>query len=236
MHHSSPSTITYPSFPSPTTHLTALRPAPALPPALLPTSLLHDQHVPYSTQLYDLSLPYHQHTTYSTEPYYPPHCPTTSTRPTPPSPTTHHPAPRPIPALPPAPALLTALRPVHDLPLYSAIYPRSADPTYVHTAPISTSALSPATHTILHTAHTCHTPHRPAHLPHRCTMPPPYLIGSTTQPYLGYLYPPFSTATFIGLIRPIGLIGPTPTRARTGQVVGVIGLIGLIGAIGLRPP
>ena len=96
MHHSSPSTITYPSSPSspqphcsttstcPTPHLTALRPAPALlHPALLPSSL-----------------PYHLHTTYSTMLYYPPHCPTTSTRPTPPCSTTH------LTASPPAPALL----------------------------------------------------------------------------------------------------------------------------------
>lgn len=60
MHHSSPSAITYPS-----------------PPALLPTSLPHDLPLPYSTQPYDLHLPY------STQPYYPPHCPTTCTRPTP---------------------------------------------------------------------------------------------------------------------------------------------------------
>ena len=65
----------------PTTHLiappallhTALRPASTLlHPALLPTSLPYDLHLPYSTQ-----------------PYYLPHCPTTCTRPTPPSSTTH---------------------------------------------------------------------------------------------------------------------------------------------------
>ena len=172
-------------------------------PALLHPALLHT------------SLPHHQHTTYSTQPYDTPHCPTTSTCPTPPSPTTD----------------LTASPPTHDLLLYSAIYPRSAYPTYVHTTayPLLRSHLL---HILSRTPHTYATLHT-AHLPHRCTMPPPYLIGSTTQPYLGHLYPPFSSATFIGLIRPIGLIGPTPTRARTGQVVGVIGLIG---AIGLIPP
>ena len=198
MHHSPPSAITYPS-----------------PPALLPTSLPHHQHLPYypphcpttstcptthpallPTSLpHDLSLP-------SPQPYDTPHCPTTSTRPTP---------------------LLGYLSYIR-LPYLCAHYC------------LSTTALSPATHTIPYTAHTCHTTHRPAHLPHRCTMPPPYLIGSTTQPYLGHLYPPFSSATFIGLIRPIApirLIRPTPTRARTGQVVGVIDLIG---AIGLIPP
>ena len=172
-------------------------------PALLHPALLHT------------SLPHHQHTTYSTQPYDTPHCPTTSTCPTPPSPTTD----------------LTASPPTHDLLLYSAIYPRSAYPTYVHTTayPLLRSHLL---HILSRTPHTYATLHT-AHLPHRCTMPPPYLIGSTTQPYLGHLYPPFSSAPFIGLIRPIGLIGPTPTRARTGQVVGVIGLIG---AIGLIPP
>ena len=188
MHHSSPSTITYPSSPSspqphcsttstcPTPHLTALRPVPALlhpallpipalPPALRPTSLPYDLHLPYSTQ-----------------PYYPPHCPTTCTRPPPPCSTTHLTAPPPAHDLLHHALLPTSLPHHLHQPYYSAIYPRSAYPTYVHTAPISTTALSPATHTILHTAHTCHTPHRPAHLPHRCTIPPPYPIGSTTQP------------------------------------------------------
>ena len=88
MHHSSPSAITYPTPPSPTTLLTAPRPTPALlhpallpahdllHPALPPTSLLHDLPLPYSTQPYthltDLApaLPYSQphdlHTTYPT--------------------------------------------------------------------------------------------------------------------------------------------------------------------------
>ena len=196
---------TYPCPPpSPTTHLTALPPVPAL----LPT-LLYDLYLPYPTQPYDT-----------------PHCPTTSTCPTPPYSTTC------TCPTPPSPTTdLTASPPTHDLLLYSAIYPRSAYPTYVHTTayPLLRSHLL---HILSRTPHTYATLHT-AHLPHRCTMPPPYLIGSTTQPYLGHLYPPFSSATFIGLIRPIGLIGPTPTRARTGQVVGVIGLIG---AIGLIPP
>ena len=42
-----------------------------LPPALLPSSQLHDLPLPYSPQLY------HQHTTYSTQLYYRPHCSTT---------------------------------------------------------------------------------------------------------------------------------------------------------------
>ena len=148
-----------------------------LPPALLPTSQPHDLHLPYSCTcptthliappallhtalrpastllhpaLLPTSLPYDLHTT--------------SPCPTPPSSTPH----------------LTTLPPAHDLPHYSAIYPRSDYPTYVHTAPISTTAISPATPTIPHTVHTCHTPHLPAHLPHRCTMPPLYPIGSTT--------------------------------------------------------
>ena len=203
MHHPSPSAITYPSPP-------ALRPIPAL----LHPALLHT------------SLPHHQHTTYSTQPYDTPHCPTTSTCPTPPYSTTC------TCPTPPSPTTdLTASPPTHDLLLYSAIYPRSAYPTYVHTTayPLLRSHLL---HILSRTPHTYATLHT-AHLPHRCTMPPPYLIGSTTQPYLGHLYPPFSSATFIGLIRPIAPIRPIPTRARTGQVVGVIGLIG---AIGLIPP
>ena len=183
-----------------------------------------------------------------------PPSPTPYPCPTPPSSTTHLTAPPPahdllhpallptsqpyhqyLPYYPPCSTThLTALLPAHDLLLYSAIYPTSAYPTYVHTTayPLLRShrlhilSRTPHTHATLHTAH----------LPHRCTMPPPYLIGSTTQPYLGHLYPPFSSATFIGLIRPIApirLIRPTPTRARTGQVVGVIDLIG---AIGLIPP
>ena len=55
---------------------------------------------------------------------------------------------------PPSPTPTTQL---HDLPHYSAIYPRSAYPTYEHTAPLSTTALSPATHTIPHTRATLHT-------------------------------------------------------------------------------
>ena len=90
--------------------------------------------------------------------------------------------------------------------------------------PIHSCALTGYTYYPAHRTHVLHSP-PPCPSPHRCTMPPPYLIGSTTQPYLGHLYPPFSSATFIGLIRPIGLIGPTPTRARTGQVIGAIGLI-----------
>jgi len=110
MHHSSPSAITYPSSPQ-----------------------LYYRPLPYSTQ------------PYSTQLYYPPSCPTTYPCRTPHSPTptslTYHlhlPYSQPythLTDLPPAPALLTALRPAHDLPHYSAIYPRSAYPTYVHTAP-----------------------------------------------------------------------------------------------------
>ena len=148
--------------PSPTTDLTAPRPP-----------------LPYSPQL-----------------YYRPHSPTTSTclghlyppfssatfiglirpigligpTPTPPSPTTHLTAP------PPAPALLH----------YSAIYPRSDYPTYVHTAPYPLLRSHLLHNTIphtAHTAHTCHTPHRPAHLPHRCTMPPiSYRLYHTALP------------------------------------------------------
>mgnify|MGYP001007394892 CR=1 FL=1 len=97
----------------------------------------------------------------SPQPYYPPPCPTTypcptppspttSTRPTPPSSTTDLTAPRhtsqphtytcpthsptTYPCPPPSPTThLTALLPAHDLLLYSAIYPTSAYPTYVHT-------------------------------------------------------------------------------------------------------
>jgi len=125
MHHSSPSAITYPTPPSPTTYLTASRPTPALlHPALLPTSQ-----------------PYDQDTTYATQPYHPSHYPT-------PAPTLLH------------LALLTALLPAHDLPHYSAIYPRSAYPTYVHTAsyPLLRSHLlhvlscTPHTRATLHTA------------------------------------------------------------------------------------
>ena len=77
---------------------------PQLPPALLPTSQLHDLPLPYSTQL-----------------YYTPHCLTTSTCPTPPSPTTCiYPTPPSstihLTALPPAPALLATSLP-HDLHL-----------------------------------------------------------------------------------------------------------------------
>ena len=202
-----------------------------LPPALLPTSQLHDLPLPYSTQL-----------------YYTPHCLTTSTCSTPPSPTTHLTPLRPVPALL-HPALLPISLPyscTHDLPY-------STQPCHLHTTYPSTrlSILDPPTlpmctllpiHSCAITcytyypAHTCHTPHRPAHLPHRCTMPPLYPIGSTTPPYLSLLYLPFSSATFIGLIRPIAPIRPIPTRARIGQVVGVIGLIGAIGLIGLIPP
>ena len=172
---------------------------PLLHPALLPTSQPHDLHLPYPTQ-----------------PYYRPHSPTTCTYPTPPSPTTHLTAP------PPTPALLH----------YSAIYPRSAYPTYVHTTPYLLLR-SHLLHILSRTLHTLHTPHtratRHTALPISPTDVPCHLypIGSTIQPYLGHLYPPFSSDTFIRLIRPI------PTRARTGQVVGVIGLIG---AIGLIPP
>ena len=160
MHHTSPSAITYPT-----------------PPSSTPTSQPHDLPLPYSTQ-----------------PHHRPHCPTTRTRPTPPSPTTH------LTALPPGhdllhPALLPTSLP-HDLHLpYSTqlYYPSHYPTTSTRPTPrlgylsqirlpylcahdsLSTPALSPATHTIphtAHTAHTCHTPHRPAHLPHRCTMPP----------------------------------------------------------------
>ncbi len=143
-----------------------------------------------------------------------PHSPTTYPCPTPPSPTTHLTAP------PPAPALLH----------YSAIYPRSAYPTYVHTTPypLLHSHLLHILSRTLHTPHTPHTPHtRHTALPISPTDVPCHLypIGTTIQPYLGHLYPPFSSDTFIGLIRPIAPIRPIPTRARVGQVVGVIGLI-----------
>jgi len=214
----SPTTSTRSTPPSPTTHHTAPPPAPALlHPALLPTTLLH-----------------HLHTTYPTQPYDTPHCPTTCTCPTRPSPTTD----------------LTAPPPAHDL-LHPALLPTSL-PHHLHTTypttqlsildpptlpmctllPIHSCALTGYTYYPTHRTHVPHSP-PPCPSPHRCTMPPLYPIGSTTQPYLGHLYPPFSSATFIRLIRPIGLIGPTPTQARTGQVVGVIGLIG---AIGLIPP
>ena len=192
-------TCTRPTPPSPTTHLTAPPPTPALlHPALLPTSLPHDLYLPYSTQL-----------------YYPPHSPTTCTRPTPPIPTTH----------------LTTLLLHTTYPTTRLSIPDPIPYLCAHCS-LSTPALSPAT--ILsctpHTRATLHTaqPISPTDVP--CHL---YPIGSTTQPYLGHLYPPFSSATFIGLIRPIAPIRPIPTRARTGQVVGVIGLIG---AIGLIPP
>ena len=211
MHHSSPSAITYPSFPSPT------RPSPT------PHQLYYRPHYPTTSTSPTRPSPATDLTAlppapaYSTLLYYRPHCPTTSTCPTPSSPTT----------------LLTASQPHHLHTTYPTARLSIPDlPTLPMCTllPIHYCALTCYTY---YPAHTCHTPHHPAHLPHRCTMPPLYPIGSTTQPYLGHLYPPFSTATFIGLIRPIGLIGPTPTRARTGQVVG---LIGLIGAIGLIPP
>ena len=105
MHHSPPSAITYPS-----------------PPALLPSPTTLLPHLPYSPQPYALSLPY------PTQPYDTPHCPTTSTCPTPPYSTTC------TCPTPPSPTTdLTASPPTHDLPHYSAIYPRSANPTYVHT-------------------------------------------------------------------------------------------------------
>ena len=121
----------------------------------------------------------------------------------------------------------TCTRPTHDLPLYSAIYPRSAYPTYVHTTPYPLLRYH-----LLHILSRTHVPHStpPCPSPPQMYHAPLYPIASTTQPYLSLLYLPFSSATFIGLIRPIA---PIPTRARTGQVVGVIGLIG---AIGLIPP
>ena len=201
----SPTPYPCPTPPSSTTHLTAPPPAhDLLHPALLPVPALPHPALRHT------SLPYHQHLPYSTLLYdlYLPYSTQPYYRP--------H-------------CITTYTRPTPLLSYLSQIRQPYLCAHYC----LSTTALSPATHTIPYTAHTCHTPHHPAHLPHRCTMPPPYLIGSTTQPYLGHLYPPFSSATFIGLIRPIGLIGPTPTRARTGQVVGVIGLIG---AISLIPP
>nr|WP_314750241.1 hypothetical protein [uncultured Porphyromonas sp.] len=84
MHHSSPSAITYPSSPSPTTHLTAPRPAPALPPApaLLHPALLPAHDLPHPALL-PTSLPHDLPQPYSTLLYYPPHCLSTCTRPTP---------------------------------------------------------------------------------------------------------------------------------------------------------
>ena len=174
MHHPSPSAITYPSSPQPyyrphspttspcsttpcsTTHLTASPPAhDLLHPARLPTSLPHHLPLPYSTQL-----------------YYPPHYPTTCTRPTPPIPTTH----------------LTTLLLHTTYPTTRLSIPDPIPYLCAHCS-LSTPALSPATHTIphtahtTHTAHTCHTPHRPAHLPHRCTMPPiSYRLYHTALP------------------------------------------------------
>ena len=211
--------------PSPTTDLTAPRPAPTLlPPAPPPTSLPHDRpHCPTTCTcptppsptthltalppaptllhpaLLHTSLPHHLHLPYSTLLYYTPHCPTTSTCPTPPCPP-HSPT--------------TCTRPTPLLGYLSLI----RLPYLCAHCSLSTPALSPATHTIphtAHTAHTCHTPHRPAHLPHRCTIPPiSYSLYHTALPR--HLYPPFSSATFIGLIRPIAPIRPTPTRARIG--------------------
>ena len=137
--------------------------------------------------------------------------------------------------LPPAPALLdpallpTSL-PYHLHTTYSTTRLSILDPPTLPMCtllPIHSCALTGYTYYPAHRTHVLHSP-PPCPSPHRCTMPPLYPIGSTTQPYLGHLYPPFSIATFIGfirLIRPIGLIGPTPTRARTGQVIGAIGLI-----------
>ena len=112
------------------------------PPALLPTSQPYDQHLPY----------------------YPPHCPTTSTRPTPPCSTTH------LTALPPVPALLPTLLyyPPHSPTTSTRPTPLLGYLSYIRLPYLcahyclSTTALSPVTHTIPHTAHTCHTPHRPS--------------------------------------------------------------------------
>jgi len=185
---------------------------------------------PSSPQLYYRPLPYSTQP-YSPQPYYRPHSPTTRTRPTPHSPTIH----------------LTTL--LLHLP-YSTL--PSSQPYYLHTTYPTTQLSIPDPPTLpmctLHPIHscalTCYTyyPAHRTHVPHStppCPSPPQmyhaplYPIASTTQPYLSLLYLPFSSAPFIGLIRPIAPIRPIPTRARTGQVVGVIGLIG---AIGLIPP
>ena len=120
-----------------------------LPPALLPTSQLHDQHLPYSTTRLSILDP---------------------------------------PTLP----MCTRL-PIH----YCAL--------------TCYTILSRILHT-LHTRATRHTalPISPTDVP--CHL---YPIGSTIQPYLGHLYPPFSSDTFIGLIRPIAPISPTSHRPPT---------------------
>ena len=99
-------------------------------------------------------------------PTTPPHCPTTYTCPTPPSPTTHLTAPPPAPTTSTCPTPpcstthLTAPPPAPTLLHYSAIYPRSAYPTYVHTAPypllrfhlLHILSRTPHTRATLHTA------------------------------------------------------------------------------------
>lgn len=95
--------------------------------------------------------------------------------------------------LPPALLPTPALRPAHDL---HTTYPSTRlsilDPPTLPMCtllPIHSYAITCYTY---YPAHTCHTPPRPAHLPHRCTMPPLYPIDSTTQPY----YPPHCPTTY----------------------------------------
>ena len=141
MHPSSPSAITYPS-----------------PPALLPTSLPHDLHLPNSTQ-----------------PDYPPHSPTTCTYPTPPCSTTHLTAPPPAPTLL-HPALLHTSLPYHQHLPYSTL--PSSQPYYLHTTYPTTRLSIPDPPTLpmctlppIHScALTCYT-YYPAHRTHRTHVP-----------------------------------------------------------------
>ena len=174
MHPSSPSAITYPSSPQPyyLPHSPTTYPCPTPPSSTTHLTTLPPGHDLHHPALLPASLPYDLHTTYPTQPYYRPHYPTTCTRPTPPSSTTH----LTTLLLHSRSALLhPALPPAHDLPHYSAIYPRSDYPTYVHTAPISPPALSPATQYYpAHCTHCTHCTHR-THVPHAtppCPSPP----------------------------------------------------------------
>ena len=146
-----------PTPPSPTTHLTASRPVPALlHPALLPTSQ-----------------PYHLHLPYSTQPYYPPHSLTTCICPTPPSPTTDLTALPPVPTLL-HPALLPTSLPHHQHLPYSTTRLSILDPPTLPMCtrlPIYSCALTCYTY---YPAHCTHCTHR-THVPHAtppCPSPP----------------------------------------------------------------